>query len=123
MAHDYLVFNPITWEDRVSAYPNRRKLTEVGETTSVSYTIERDDDPVTNEGTPFNASTMTALQNQIADITIRTVGTYNNNDGLMTYADKQKLDSISSGATRNVISSGTSAPSGGNSGDIYLRYS
>lgn len=120
MAETYFNFSQNTWEDRVSAYPNRRKLTEVGSSTSVSYTVERDDSPSV-EGTPFNASSMNDLENRIANITISSAT--NSANGLMSASDKSKLDNISLGATRNVISSGTSAPSGGNSGDIYLRYS
>ena len=120
MAETYFDFDIKRWEDRVSAYPNRRKLTEVGSSTSVSYTVERDDSPSV-EGTPFNASSMNDLEHRIADIKIFDAN--DSNSGLMSASDKSKLDNISSGATRNVISSGTSAPSGGNSGDIYLRYS
>lgn len=121
MSENYFNFSQAIWEDRVSAYPNRRKLTEVGASTSVSYTVERDDDPVTTDGTPFNASTMNDLENRIANISINNAT--NSVAGLMSASDKSKLDSISANATKNTISSGTSAPSDGNNGDIYLRYS
>jgi ribosomal protein S11 len=42
--------------------------------------------------------------------------------GLMTAADKTKLNGIASGATKVVISRGTSAPSGGSNGDYYIQY-
>lgn len=43
-------------------------------------------------------------------------------DGLMSAANKAKLDGIAAGATKNVIKSGTAAPSGGSNGDIYIQY-
>lgn len=43
-------------------------------------------------------------------------------NGLMSSADKKKFDSVASGATKNIIKSGTSAPSGGASGDVYIQY-
>lgn len=43
-------------------------------------------------------------------------------NGLMSSEDKKKLDTIVSGATKNIVKSGTSAPSGGANGDIYIQY-
>lgn len=43
-------------------------------------------------------------------------------NGLMSKEDKVKLNGIASGATRVVVSAGTSAPSGGSNGDIYIQY-
>ncbi len=43
-------------------------------------------------------------------------------NGLMSSTDKTKLNGIATGATKNVISVGTAAPSGGNNGDIYIQY-
>lgn len=115
-------FEKVLWVDRVSENPNRRKLTQVGveNPEPVSYIVERDDNP-TVEGTPYNASTMNDLQDRIENITID-VATYSS-DGLFTAAEKSKLNGIQSGATKNSIKRGTSAPSGGNDGDVYLRYS
>lgn len=42
--------------------------------------------------------------------------------GLMSSTDKTKLNGVAPGATRVVISKGTSAPSGGNNGDYYIQY-
>lgn len=42
--------------------------------------------------------------------------------GLMSSTDKTKLDGIATGATRVVVSRGTSAPSGGSNGNIYIQY-
>lgn len=42
--------------------------------------------------------------------------------GLMSASDKTKLNGIANGATKVVISRGTSAPSGGSNGDYYLQY-
>ena len=117
-----LHFNKVTWIDRVSDYPNRRKLTEFGVDGAepVSYIVERDDNPSV-EGTPYNASTMNDLQDRIGAITIDVADF--SNDGLMSAKDKQKLNGIAEGATRNSILRGSGAPSGGNDGDIYFRYS
>lgn len=122
MSEEYFNFTQSTWVDRVSDNPNRRKLTEVGvqNPTSVSYTVERDDTPSV-EGTPFNASSMNDLESRISNITIDNAD--QSNSGLMTAEDKRKLDTVEVGATKNFISSGTNAPSGGNDGDIYFRYS
>lgn len=115
-------FKKVTWLDRVSDYPNRRKLTEFGVENAESklYTIERDDG-VTVEGTSYSARIMNDLQDRIANITIDLADF--SNDGLMSSKDKVKLNGIEDGATRNSITRGTSEPSGGNDGDIYLRYS
>lgn len=43
-------------------------------------------------------------------------------DGLMAKGDKTKLNGIATGATRNIIGAGTSAPSGGANEDIYIQY-
>lgn len=43
-------------------------------------------------------------------------------NGLMSVYDKKKLDGIASGATKNIIKTGTANPSGGSNGDIYIQY-
>ena len=43
-------------------------------------------------------------------------------NGLMSAYDKTKLDGINTGATRNIIKTGTANPSGGSNGDIYIQY-
>lgn len=43
-------------------------------------------------------------------------------NGLMSATDKTKLNGIATGATRNVIRTGTANPSGGSNGDIYIQY-
>ena len=113
-------FQKSVWIDRISDNPNRRKLTKVGESESVSYVVERDDNP-TVEGTAFSASTMNNLEDRIANITIDPASF--NEDGLFTSEEKTKLNGIQEGATKNSITRGTEAPSGGSDGDIYLRYS
>lgn len=42
--------------------------------------------------------------------------------GLMSSTDKSKLNGIATGATKNIITRGTSTPSGGSNGDIYIQY-
>ena len=113
-------FQKSVWIDRISDNPNRRKLTKVGESESVSYVVERDDNP-TVEGTAFSASTMNNLEDRIANITIDPASFSEN--GLFTSEEKMKLNGIQEGATKNSITRGTEAPSGGSDGDIYLRYS
>lgn len=113
-------FNKQTWHNRQSQHATRRKLTKEGTTDSEYYIVERADE-VEDPGSPFSASSMNSLEDRIAAITIDTATP--TEAGLMSQDDKIKLDGISAQATRNVISSGTDAPSGGNNGDIYLRFS
>lgn len=113
-------FNTQEWFDRESENPTRRKLTLEGTQTSQYYIVERADTVGDTPGTPFNASSMNDLESRISKITIDNATP--SEAGLMSTNDKTKLDAIASGATKNIISSGTSAPSGGNNGDIYLRF-
>jgi hypothetical protein len=112
-------FQKLEWFDRESENPTRRKLTPVGTENSALYTVERAD-TVQDPGTPFNASSMNSLEVRISQISsdIVTSGSPGGRDS----EDKIKLDGIEAGATKNTISSGTDAPSGGNNGDIYLRF-
>lgn len=43
-------------------------------------------------------------------------------NGLMSTYDKTKIDGIATGATKNIIKTGTANPSGGSNGDIYIQY-
>ena len=74
-------------------YPNRRKLTKVGESESISYVVERDDNP-TVEGTAFSSSTMNNLEDRIANITIDPASF--SEDGLFTAEEKTKLNKLCS---------------------------
>ncbi len=112
-------FNKQQWFDRESENPTRRKLTHEGTTNSEYYIVERAD-TVQNPGTPFNASSMNGLEDRISQIMVDTANA--DESGLMSSSDKAKLDGIANNATRNVIKSSTSAPSGGDNGDIYLRF-
>ena len=78
----------------------RRKLTKVGESESISYVVERDDNP-TVEGTAFSASTMNNLEDRISNITIDPASF--SEDGLFTSEEKTKLNGIQEGATKNSI--------------------
>jgi hypothetical protein len=113
-------FNTQEWYDRESQNPTRRKLTKDGTSDSEYYIVERADDATDTPGTPFNASSMNNLESRIASITIDDATP--TDSGLMSTSDKEKLGAIETQATRNVITSGTAAPSGGNNGDIYLRF-
>ena len=92
----------------------------MGESEGVSYVVERNDN-LTVESTAFSASTMNNLEDRIANITIDPASF--SEDGLFTSEEKMKLNGIQEGATKNSITRGTEAPSGGSDGDIYLRYS
>lgn len=107
-------FGKYMWVNRTSDHPNRRKLTKIDGADNV-YDVERADN-ATVEGTPFSAEIMNDLERRIGDITVNIDPATQSTAGLMSENDKRKLDNIN-------ISSGTSAPNGGNSGDIYLRYS
>lgn len=62
MANPYVGF---TWEDRVSEYPTRRKLTDTTTLEEKQYTVARDEGTVTTEGTPFTAYYMNNLEGRI----------------------------------------------------------
>lgn len=57
-------FTKKTWKDRVSEYPNRRRLVKTdGETEIV--TVEREEGSVSVEGDAFDAETMNDLEDRI----------------------------------------------------------
>lgn len=53
------------WQNRVSAYPNRRLLMPTGETNV--YDVSRSEGTVTTEGDAFDADTMNDLESRIGD--------------------------------------------------------
>ena len=53
-----------TWQDRISAYPNRRTITD-GVTSKV-VTVSRNEGAVTQEGDAFTAANMNDLEDRIA---------------------------------------------------------
>lgn len=61
---------------------------------------------------------MNNLEDRIANITIDSANF--SKDGLFTSEEKTKLNGIQEVATKNSITRGTKAPSGGSDGDIIL---
>ena len=60
-------FEQVTWKDRVSQYPNRRKLT--GDVLNGTVTVERDEGTISEAGTAFSATNMNGLEARIAQTT------------------------------------------------------
>ena len=76
--------------------------------------IEKDENNIVNV-TPINIGAATSSHtHDNASIS---------NAGFMSSSDKSKLNGIDNGATKNVITYGTSNPSGGSNGDIYFKHS
>lgn len=57
-------FTKKTWKDRVSEYPNRRRLVKTDGTTEI-VTVEREEGSVSVEGDAFDAETMNDLEDRI----------------------------------------------------------
>ena len=57
-------FNIKTWVDRISEYPNRRRLTKEDNTQEV-VTVERYEGDIATTGDKFNADTMNDLEERI----------------------------------------------------------
>ena len=76
--------------------------------------IEKDENNIVNV-TPINIGAATSSHTHDNAST--------SNAGFMSSSDKSKLNGIDNGATKNVITYGTSNPSGGSNGDIYFKHS
>jgi hypothetical protein len=58
-----MAYNPKTWVDRVSQYPNRRLLTATG--TANTYDVTRTEGTVMAAGDILNATNLNALETRI----------------------------------------------------------
>ncbi len=58
-----MAFERKTWIDRQAEFPARRKLNPTG--TADVYDVSRDEELILEEGDPFNAATMNALEGRI----------------------------------------------------------
>ncbi len=77
-----MAFTKKTWVDRMVEFAGRRKLTNVSNSSSVVYDVERAEGVVQQEGTAFSAANMNDLETRIANAitaTDSTVTTLNNN--------------------------------------------
>lgn len=64
-----MAYNKFPWADRISPYPNRRKLTLVSGTTDVyDITREEGDPSQITEGTPLNFTTLDALEDRLVNM-------------------------------------------------------
>ena len=55
-----------SWKDRISEYPTRRKLTSTADPTDVKQVyVQRDEGEISEEGTPYTAQIMNALESRI----------------------------------------------------------
>lgn len=62
-----MAYSKKTWEDRVSQYPNRRKLTDTTTSTIQTVTVARDEGTVTTVGDAFSAINMNNLESRISN--------------------------------------------------------
>ena len=60
-----MAFTSKTWKDRISEYPNRRNLIDANNN-STTYTIQRNEGVITEQGDAFSASTMNDLESRIS---------------------------------------------------------
>lgn len=70
-----------TWEDRVSTYPNRRKLINTSTNEEMIVDVERSEGTVVTEGSLLNASAMNDLENRI-DLAIQEGGSGGGNSNV-----------------------------------------
>ena len=61
-----MVFSLKTWVNRISEYPNRRKLTHEDGSTEL-VTVARAEGQISAEGNAFSAEEMNDLENRIKD--------------------------------------------------------
>lgn len=79
-----MAFTKKTWVDRMVEFAGRRKLTNVSNSSSVVYDVERAEGVVQQEGTAFSAANMNDLETRIANAitaTDNSVTTLNKNMG------------------------------------------
>lgn len=71
-----MAFETFEWQDRVTAHPNYRTLTNVADSSDVrTVEVTRAEGSVTQEGTAMNASRMNNLENRILAMNNSLVGT------------------------------------------------
>ena len=64
------------WNNRVTAHPNRRTLTNVADSSDVkTYDVTRDEGTVTQEGDALNADALNNLETRIYNMNASLVGT------------------------------------------------
>lgn len=75
-------FESKIWADRISQYPNRRKLKNISDNSEIVVDITREEGEVTSEGSSFSANNMNDLEGRIADmfpVSVENGGTGANN--------------------------------------------
>lgn len=60
-----MAFDKITWQNRISEFPNRRKIKNVSDNSETIVDIYREEGTIQNEGMSFSASTMNNLEDRI----------------------------------------------------------
>lgn len=60
-----MAFDKITWQNRISQYPNRRKIKNISDNSETIVDIYREEGTIQNEGMAFSASTMNNLEDRI----------------------------------------------------------
>lgn len=106
-----MAFESKTWADRLSQYPNRRKIKDVENNSESIVDITREEGNIYSSGTSFSAKNMNDLEARIASmfpVSIENGGT----GGTTATEARQNLDSLSG----NILYEGLS----GTQGTIYL---
>ena len=63
-----MAFDKITWQNRISQYPNRRKIKNISDNSETIVDIYREEGTIQNEGMAFSASTMNNLEDRIGSM-------------------------------------------------------
>ena len=63
-----MAFPKKTWKNRISQYPNRRKIKNISDNSETIVDIYREEGTIQNEGDAFSASTMNDLEGRIGNM-------------------------------------------------------
>lgn len=113
-----MAFSLKTWVNRISEYPNRRKLTHEDGSTEV-VTVARAEGQISTEGNAFSAEEMNDLEKRIADEFSSTNLSLNNclksvSDGKSTVASAITAQGVSTAADAEFATMATNIASAGN---------
>lgn len=113
-----MAFSLKTWVNRISEYPNRRKLTHEDGSTEL-VTVARAEGQISTEGNAFSAEEMNDLEKRIADEFSSTNLSLNNclksvSDGKSTVASAITAQGVSTAADAEFATMATNIASAGN---------
>lgn len=94
-----MAFSLKTWVNRISEYPNRRKLTHEDGSTEL-VTVARAEGQISAEGNAFSAEEMNDLENRIkggfdeVNQSLTNINTYVGKDGKLHFVDSTGADTV-----------------------------